>query len=675
MVGEKITVTVTTGVRTSTDTALSGPFGWDFTAEVLGGLASFGTPANFSTGVGFGLNPATAADLDGDGDIDIAATYEFNSDISVLMNDGSGNYASPTQYNPGSVNADYIIAAELNGDDYIDLAVANQMNESISVLINSGSGGFASPVHYPTEGGPHAIIASDLDGDGDNDLVTADWNIDSVSVLLNNGSAVFDSVLSDSVGDAPISLAAADLDGDGDPDLAVANGNSTVSVLLNNGSAGFDSVMSYSAGAFTYFITTADLDGDGDADLAVANYDSDNISILFNNGLGNFSAAVNLSVGSAPAHITASDLDGDGDADLAVANYGDGFVSVLQNNGSGSFEIGASYNLEDALYSTNAADLDWDGDIDLAVVRFSYGEIAVLLNDWQNTPPVALNDTLSAVEDSSALLKVTLNDYDPEGRPVEIIDVHDTVHASASIHSDSTLMYVPDPDFWGLDSLLYSITDGYKGYDTGSVYIMVNNVNDPPLPFALLVPIHQDTVDGRVDTLAFSWNKSVDIDGPELSYILTITGMGVDTSIATDDTMVVFRDVSVFVHGQNYTWGVSVSDGEYTAECVDTFDFVWSETLALDSFATMPELYMLHNNYPNPFNPSTTIRYDLPHAGEVSLAVYDLLGREVTILVDGYMEPGYHEVQWNGRELSSGIYIARLVAPEYIKSIKMVLLK
>ena len=94
----------------------------------------------------------------------------------------------------------------------------------------------------------------------------------------------------------------------------------------------------------------------------------------------------------------------------------------------------------------------------------------------------------------------------------------------------------------------------------------------------------------------------------------------------------------------------------------------------------IPTEFALHQNYPNPFNPNTTIMYDLPKVGEVSLIVYDLLGREVVRLVDGYVEAGYHQVVWNGtgvrgRNLPSGIYIARLVAPECTKSIKMVLLK
>jgi predicted GH43/DUF377 family glycosyl hydrolase len=94
----------------------------------------------------------------------------------------------------------------------------------------------------------------------------------------------------------------------------------------------------------------------------------------------------------------------------------------------------------------------------------------------------------------------------------------------------------------------------------------------------------------------------------------------------------------------------------------------------------LPERFALRQNYPNPFNPVSTIRYELPRGGDVRLVVYDILGREVVRLVDGTMEAGYHEEQWNGRnrlgsEVPSGIYIARLVTTEYSKTIKMVLLK
>ncbi|MFC1547811.1 FlgD immunoglobulin-like domain containing protein [Candidatus Neomarinimicrobiota bacterium] len=90
--------------------------------------------------------------------------------------------------------------------------------------------------------------------------------------------------------------------------------------------------------------------------------------------------------------------------------------------------------------------------------------------------------------------------------------------------------------------------------------------------------------------------------------------------------------------------------------------------------------YRLYQNYPNPFNPVTTIGYELPEGATARLIIYDLQGREVARLIDGYRQLGFHETVWDGRDvfghpLPSGIYIARLTTPEYSKSVKMVLLK
>ncbi len=103
-------------------------------------------------------------------------------------------------------------------------------------------------------------------------------------------------------------------------------------------------------------------------------------------------------------------------------------------------------------------------------------------------------------------------------------------------------------------------------------------------------------------------------------------------------------------------------------------------TVSTSELEGLPLAYALNQNYPNPFNPQTTIRFVLPAATEIRIVVYDLLGREVARLVDGLMQPGYHRVVWEGKGSSgspvpSGIYIARLLTPEYTKSIKMLLLK
>ncbi|NOZ75604.1 MAG: T9SS type A sorting domain-containing protein [FCB group bacterium] len=80
-------------------------------------------------------------------------------------------------------------------------------------------------------------------------------------------------------------------------------------------------------------------------------------------------------------------------------------------------------------------------------------------------------------------------------------------------------------------------------------------------------------------------------------------------------------------------------------------------------------------NYPNPFNPVTTIRYELPEATRVRLAVYDLLGREVAILVDRQQEPGIKEVVWNASQMASGLYFYRLTTDRLQFTRKLVVLK
>ena len=89
----------------------------------------------------------------------------------------------------------------------------------------------------------------------------------------------------------------------------------------------------------------------------------------------------------------------------------------------------------------------------------------------------------------------------------------------------------------------------------------------------------------------------------------------------------------------------------------------------------IPLEYSLSQNFPNPFNPTTTLQFDLPQNSQVSLVVYDMQGRELSTLVDGPMVQGQHQIQWSGAGMSSGIYLARLVTPDYTHSIKMVLLK
>ena len=86
-------------------------------------------------------------------------------------------------------------------------------------------------------------------------------------------------------------------------------------------------------------------------------------------------------------------------------------------------------------------------------------------------------------------------------------------------------------------------------------------------------------------------------------------------------------------------------------------------------------VFKLRQNYPNPFNPSTTIKYELPRASQVSLKVYDILGREVSVLVNEKKDAGAYEVKFNGSNLASGMYFYRLRAGDYVAVKKLLLMK
>jgi len=94
-----------------------------------------------------------------------------------------------------------------------------------------------------------------------------------------------------------------------------------------------------------------------------------------------------------------------------------------------------------------------------------------------------------------------------------------------------------------------------------------------------------------------------------------------------------------------------------------------------ESDQEMPKSYGLSQNYPNPFNPVTTIKYQLPVNSKVTLTIYDILGKEVSRLVNEEQEAGNYEVKFNGGRLASGVYICRIIAGDFVKTIKMSLVK
>ena len=113
----------------------------------------------------------------------------------------------------------------------------------------------------------------------------------------------------------------------------------------------------------------------------------------------------------------------------------------------------------------------------------------------------------------------------------------------------------------------------------------------------------------------------------------------------------------------------------------DTIDFMITDGMGImmtKQFIfsyTGPKEFKLEQNFPNPFNPTTTIQYQLPFDARVTLKVYDILGSEVATLVNEEQQAGYREVQFNGISYASGMYVYRLQAGDYVSIKKMLMIK
>jgi hypothetical protein len=108
----------------------------------------------------------------------------------------------------------------------------------------------------------------------------------------------------------------------------------------------------------------------------------------------------------------------------------------------------------------------------------------------------------------------------------------------------------------------------------------------------------------------------------------------------------------------------------------DTLNFVAIvEPTSVENEGEQPKVYFLSQNYPNPFNPSTKISYGIQEAGIVNLKVYNILGSEVTTLVNGHKPAGNYEASFGKNELASGVYIYRLTVNNFVQTRKMILEK
>lgn len=215
-------------------------------------------------------------------------------------------------------------------------------------------------------------------------------------------------------------------------------------------------------------------------------------------------------------------------------------------------------------------------------------------------------------------------------------------------------------------------TWGYGKLDVSSALL------DLPLP----VEITSFTSSVRGESISLAWrtaaevnNYGFDIEKKEVrtsfanaaqSRSGAWTTIGFVAGSGTSNIQHEYRFVDTLLRTGTYAYRLKQIDRD--GKCTYS-------TVLEASASAGPVAYSLSQNYPNPFNPTTTVQYTIPAVGRVRIAVFDLLGREVAVLADRQMEPGYYSVEWTAAAIPSGVYFYRLDAGPYHETRKLIVQK
>jgi len=310
----------------------------------------------------------------------------------------------------------------------------------------------------------------------------------------------------------------------------------------------------------------------------------------------------------------------------------------------------------------------------------------------QNAPPViATQSELTIAEDGTSTVTLTATDENDDA--ITYSAVSDTNAVTVSV-SSATLTLTPNANWNGVANIKAYASDG-TSKDSTSFKFTVTPVQDAPTAFDW-VSSALDTINitqsNLADTYTLQWDASTDVDGDTINYLI-YAKIGLypteDVEEITDTTFqLIYEEILEHVFEGRPVNGATVSLNVKATDGIDTVDVTGDnrviyvnryEYLSTEGEG-VPVEFALHENYPNPFNPTTTLRFDLPEVSSTTLTIYNMLGQKVRTFNYQNTSAGYHSVKWNatndyGDPVGAGVYLYQLQTKDFVKTRKMVLLK
>ena len=462
------------------------------------GLGTFPTSPSALLGnaTTLGASGIDAGDLDGDGDVDLVASFRTTNNLGIFLQTAAGTFpATPSQLlnkTKQTDGAEAVRLADVDRDGRLDIVSANRTGNCVTVFLQAAAaGGFSMTPTYTlaSSGGPVSpshVAVGDVNGDGGIDVVATSAT-DALVVFLRDpitGSFASEPLFVHGAGSVlgPVFTLVDDLDGDGQIDLASANqtGND-ISLFFQLGGRSFagqspDVVLGSAVETpDVHAVAVADLDGDGDLDLAGADSGDGSVSIYLQLAPAVFATRASQRLGgdaatAGAAAIAAADLSGDGRVDLVTANRGAKTLTAYLQRLDGTFPATADFVLGGgSLVDPDAvalADLDGDGDVDIACADFGSNRVALFHRAPDGSFPAAPDALLGSSAATKGPAMLLAADLDGDGR----IDL-----VTANTTGNNLTIFFQQPS--GAFHALPDLTLGATGQTDGPVVVAAGDLN------------------------------------------------------------------------------------------------------------------------------------------------------------------------------------------------------
>ena len=693
------------------------------------------TSENIQAFSGIGIVAVFAADMDGDGDMDIVSASEIPGTIGWSENDGA---VDPTWSSRSSIanvsNVESVFAADMDGDGDMDILTTSWYNSKLDWYENDGATDPTwSKANIGSGGGPKSVFAADMDGDGDMDIAAAFAENNSIAWYENDGATdpTWTVAVIATNAEWASSVYVADMDGDGDMDIVSGSeDDDTIAWYENDGATDptFAAVDVFKSDDYVSPISVSAADMDGDGDMDIVTISSFTLSWFANDGATDPTwTGTDILDEYGFRSIFLADMDKDGDTDIVSSTSSkiSWFEAILPPDEISFLSLTDVTIKEDEIYSVTFISKSDDGnsiafsaesDNNSVTASISsstltvtptanwYGvaNIKVSASVGSTTEEVSFKLTVTAVSDISTVQDVTIDE--DKVAEVDLIStfsgtttftaVSDTNAVTASI-SSSSLTLTPNANWHGVANIKAYASDG-TSKDSTSFKLTVTAVNDAPTAFEW-VSSASDTINitpqsNLDDTYNLQWSASTDVEST-IDYLLHVQ-IGIypaeeiydTTSTSVQITYQEFLE-NVFelfpmLPGATVKFSVVATDGIDTVKVTGDDRVVYVNRYDYLSIAAegIPLEFALHDNYPNPFNPTTTLRFDLPEVSDITLTIYNMLGQKVRTFDYQNTSAGYHSVTWDatndlGQQVGAGVYLYQLQTNNFVKTRKMVLLK